>query len=117
MKMYTTYMSALGVGSGINFKFGGIVANTLNAHRLIQWVQEKYGAEKADAVVNCKYISTVSPFCSRVLTLWPPTQLYTVNTSSKNNTHPLQQPCSKQSKQQESPKPKPKHSSMMNVRA
>ena len=54
MKMYTTYMSALGVEDGIDFKFGGIIANTLDAHRLIQWVQSTYGPEKADQVVTCR---------------------------------------------------------------
>lgn len=53
--MYTMYMSALGVSSGINFKFGGIIANTLNAHRLIRWVQEKYGAQRANEIVDCTY--------------------------------------------------------------
>lgn len=55
MKMYTTLMSAYGVSAGINFKFGGTVANTLDAHRLIQHYQEEKGPETADKIVNCKW--------------------------------------------------------------
>ena len=54
MKMYTTLMSAYGVGVGINFKFGGVVANTLDAHRVIQHYQEEMGPEVADNIVNCE---------------------------------------------------------------
>jgi predicted DsbA family dithiol-disulfide isomerase len=43
MKMYTTLMSAYGASVGIEFKFGGTVANTLQAHRLIWWVQDELG--------------------------------------------------------------------------
>ena len=53
MKKYTTLMSAYGVGAGIDFKFHGQVANTLDAHRLIQYFQEEMGAEVADKIVNC----------------------------------------------------------------
>ncbi|KAK0659668.1 hypothetical protein DIS24_g3874 [Lasiodiplodia hormozganensis] len=55
MKMYTTLMSAYGVDAGINFKFGGTVANTLNAHRIIQHFQEKKGPEVADKIVESLY--------------------------------------------------------------
>lgn len=55
MKMYTTLMSAYGTGCGIDFKFGGTVANTLHAHRLIYWVQEEKGAEAAAKVVASLY--------------------------------------------------------------
>ena len=54
MKKYTTLMSAYGVGVGVNFKFGGKVANTIDAHRLIQHYQEETGPETADEIVNCK---------------------------------------------------------------
>jgi len=55
MKMYTTLMSAYGKSCGIDFKFGGTVANTLDAHRLIQHFQEEKGAECADKIVNSLY--------------------------------------------------------------
>ena len=55
MKMYTTLMSAYGTGCGIDFKFGGTVANTLHAHRVIYWAQEEKGPEVADKVVASLY--------------------------------------------------------------
>ena len=55
MKKYTTLMSAYGVGVGIDFKFHGMVANTLSAHRLIQHFQEEMGSETADKIVNSLY--------------------------------------------------------------
>ncbi|KAL2038206.1 hypothetical protein N7G274_009154 [Stereocaulon virgatum] len=55
MKKYTTLMSAYGVAVGINFKFGGKVANTIDAHRLIQHYQEEMGPETADKIVNSLY--------------------------------------------------------------
>lgn len=51
MQRYTTLMTAYGVTAGINFKFGGTVANTIDAHRLIQRYQEK-GPETADKLIN-----------------------------------------------------------------
>lgn len=54
MKMYTTLMSAYGVSAGIDFKFGGLVANTLDAHRLVQYFQEEKGPETADKLIACK---------------------------------------------------------------
>lgn len=53
MKMYETLMSAYGVGVGIDFKFHGTVANTLDAHRLIQHYQEEKGAKTADKLIDC----------------------------------------------------------------
>jgi predicted DsbA family dithiol-disulfide isomerase len=55
MKMYITLMTAYGVSAGINYKFGGTVANTMNAHRVIQHFQESSGAEVADKLVNSLY--------------------------------------------------------------
>lgn len=55
MKMYTTLMSAYGTGCGIDFKFGGTVANTLHGHRIIHWAQEEKGPEVADKVVASLY--------------------------------------------------------------
>ncbi|SLM35127.1 Thioredoxin-like fold [Lasallia pustulata] len=54
MKMYTTLMSAYGFSVGIDYRFDGTVANTLDAHRLIQHYQEK-GPEVADKIVNSLY--------------------------------------------------------------
>ena len=54
--MYTTIMSAHGTGVGIDFNFHGTIANTLDAHRLIQHYQEEKGPETADRIVNCKFI-------------------------------------------------------------
>lgn len=55
MKMYTTLMQAYGVAEGIDYKFSGTVANTVHAHRLIQYYQEKKGEETADRIVNSLY--------------------------------------------------------------
>lgn len=55
MRKYTTLMSAYGVGVGIDFKFHGMVANTLSAHRLIQHFQEEMGPETADKIVDSLY--------------------------------------------------------------
>ena len=55
MKKYTTLMSAYGVGVGIDFKFHGMVANTIGAHRLIQHYQEEMGPEVADKIVKSLY--------------------------------------------------------------
>jgi predicted DsbA family dithiol-disulfide isomerase len=55
MKMYTTLMTAYGVSAGINYKFGGTVANTLNAHRIIQHFQESSGPETANKIVDSLY--------------------------------------------------------------
>ena len=53
--MYTTLMSAYGVSAGIDYKFGGTVANTLQAHRVIQHFQETKGPEVADKLVVSLY--------------------------------------------------------------
>jgi predicted DsbA family dithiol-disulfide isomerase len=55
MKMYTTLMTAYGVSAGINYKFGGTVANTMDAHRVIQHFQEEKGPEAADKIINSLY--------------------------------------------------------------
>ncbi|KIV83816.1 hypothetical protein PV11_05810 [Exophiala sideris] len=54
MKMYITLMTAYGKSAGINFKFGGTVSNTLDAHRVIQHFQEEKGPEVADKIINCR---------------------------------------------------------------
>jgi len=55
MKMYTTVMSAYGETEEIKYKFGGIVANTLQAHRVIQHFQETKGTDVADKIVTSLY--------------------------------------------------------------
>jgi hypothetical protein len=54
MKMYMTLMTAYGVTAGIDFKFGGTVGNTMDAHRVIQHFQEEKGPEVADKIILCK---------------------------------------------------------------
>lgn len=56
-KMYETLMSAYGVGIGINFKFGGEVANTIDAHRVIQHFQEEKGPDVANKLIDCKFLT------------------------------------------------------------
>ncbi|MCJ1286844.1 hypothetical protein MMC26_006190 [Xylographa opegraphella] len=55
MKMYTALMSAYGAPLDIDFRFDGLVANTLQAHRVVQHYQEARGAEVADKIVNSLY--------------------------------------------------------------
>jgi predicted DsbA family dithiol-disulfide isomerase len=55
MKMYVALMTAYGDSCGIKFKFGGKVANTLPAHRIIQHFQEKQSEETADKIINSLY--------------------------------------------------------------
>jgi len=55
MEKYTQVMGELGRAEGVEFKFGGTIANTLNPHRLIQWVQETKGPEAASKAVDSLY--------------------------------------------------------------
>ncbi|GAM82163.1 hypothetical protein ANO11243_001420 [Dothideomycetidae sp. 11243] len=55
MKMYTTLMSAYGVAEGIDFTFHGVVANTLQAHRVIHHFQETKGPAEADKIIDSLY--------------------------------------------------------------
>ncbi|KAL8942906.1 MAG: hypothetical protein Q9216_001381 [Gyalolechia sp. 2 TL-2023] len=55
MQMYETLMSTYGKQVGIEFDFHGTVANTLDAHRLIQHYQEELGPEVADKIVKSLY--------------------------------------------------------------
>lgn len=48
-------MTAYGIGEGIDYKFTGTVANTLQAHRVIQHFQETKGPETSDKIVNSLY--------------------------------------------------------------
>ena len=54
MKMYTTLMGAYGASRGIDLKFGGTVANSLDAHRVIQHFQTERGPEVVERIVNCR---------------------------------------------------------------
>lgn len=55
MDMYVEYMSTLGEASGIKFSFVGDIADTLQAHRVIQYFQEEAGAETANRLVDALY--------------------------------------------------------------
>lgn len=61
--MYEALMTAYGVSVGINFKFGGIMASTFDAHRVIQHFQDEKGAETADKLINC----TVNLILARIM--------------------------------------------------
>ena len=54
MNAYTTIMSSYGRQVGIDFKFGGIVANTLNALRVVCWWQEQRENAVAQKIVECE---------------------------------------------------------------
>ena len=55
MQKYITLMTTYAKEAGIGFDFHGTVANTLDAHRLIQHYQEDLGPEVADKIVNSLY--------------------------------------------------------------
>ncbi|MCJ1254952.1 hypothetical protein MMC24_002768 [Lignoscripta atroalba] len=48
-------MSAYGTSAGIQYRFDGTVANTMQAHRLIQHYQEEKGSEVANAIIDSLY--------------------------------------------------------------
>ena len=51
-RMYVTIMRNYGRAVGVDFKFGGTVANTLQAHRVVGRVQERWGEGKAKRLVD-----------------------------------------------------------------
>lgn len=59
MEMYIKLMTAYGQSAGINHKFGGTVANTIDAHRVIQYFQREDvkggGADTANKIVMALY--------------------------------------------------------------
>lgn len=55
MRKYVVLMTAYGKAEGIAYKFGGRVGNTLQAHRVIQLVQETKGPDAAEKVVDSLY--------------------------------------------------------------
>lgn len=61
MKMYEALMGSYGESVGIKFKFHGKVANTVDAHRLVQYFQEEKGPETADKLITCM-VTVTFPF-------------------------------------------------------
>lgn len=58
MKMYIDYMTALGKDEGLEFNLkGGMIANTLNAHRVLWYMQEQHSPEHAVRVLESLYRS------------------------------------------------------------
>ncbi|KAG4031900.1 hypothetical protein MFRU_008g02540 [Monilinia fructicola] len=59
MEMYIKVMTAYGQSAGIDYKFGGTVANTIDAHRIVQHFQQQDvrggGPETADKIVMALY--------------------------------------------------------------
>lgn len=55
MRKYVVLMTAYGKAEGIAYKFGGRVGNTLQAHRVIQLVQETKGPDAAEKIVDSLY--------------------------------------------------------------
>ncbi|WPH02543.1 thioredoxin-like protein [Acrodontium crateriforme] len=55
MDTYKKVMRAYGDTEGIKYKFGGTVANTLQAHRVVQHFQETKGPETANKIINSLY--------------------------------------------------------------
>jgi predicted DsbA family dithiol-disulfide isomerase len=48
-------MGALGKAEGVEFDFTGTISNTLDAHRILQWVQENKSAEATRKVLDSLY--------------------------------------------------------------
>jgi predicted DsbA family dithiol-disulfide isomerase len=55
MSLYTQLMSAYGRDQDIAFKFGGTIANTLHAHRVIRHFQDSKGPDVAGKLVTSLY--------------------------------------------------------------
>lgn len=55
MRKYVVLMTAYGKAEGIAYKFGGRVGNTLQAHRVIQLVQETKKPDAAEKIVDSLY--------------------------------------------------------------
>jgi len=55
MNTYTTLMNAYGESAGIQYKFNGKIANTFDAHRVIQHFQETKGLETANKIIDSLY--------------------------------------------------------------
>jgi len=56
MRAYSTVMGAYGRAAGIDYKFGGLIANSLNSLRAVMWVQDELNdQEKALLVLQSLY--------------------------------------------------------------
>jgi predicted DsbA family dithiol-disulfide isomerase len=55
MGMYVAEMTRLGKEEGVEMDFGGEVAGTFEAHRVLGWVQEEKGSEMALKVLESLY--------------------------------------------------------------
>jgi predicted DsbA family dithiol-disulfide isomerase len=56
MQMYIDYMTALGKDEGVDFDFnGGVIANTLPAHRILQCLQNEYSHTHALSALSSLY--------------------------------------------------------------
>lgn len=56
MDMYSAHMGALGKAEGVEFDFGGgMIANTLNAHRILQWLQNNKSPDAALTALQSLY--------------------------------------------------------------
>ncbi|KAL8791527.1 MAG: hypothetical protein Q9195_005855 [Heterodermia aff. obscurata] len=55
LQKYTALMTAYGSSAGIAFNFHGTIANTFDAHRLIQHYQEAISPETANKIVDSLY--------------------------------------------------------------
>ncbi|KAF2269940.1 thioredoxin-like protein [Lojkania enalia] len=55
MRMFVEYMETLGRAEGVEIDFGGHVAGTMDAHRVVGWVQGEKGEEAAERVVGSLY--------------------------------------------------------------
>jgi predicted DsbA family dithiol-disulfide isomerase len=62
MGMYVAEMTRLGKEEGVEMDFGGEVAGTFEAHRVLGWVQEEKGSEMALKVLESLYEQY---FCDR----------------------------------------------------
>lgn len=54
VNMYNKYMGALGRAEGVEFDFTGTIANTLDAHRIMQWIQEHKDVEATKCALDCE---------------------------------------------------------------
>lgn len=55
MAMYAEIMSQYGATEGIKYKFGGTIANTIHAHRLIQHFQDSRGSATTERIIDSLY--------------------------------------------------------------
>lgn len=76
-------MTNYGEQVGIDFDFHGTVANTLDAHRLIQHYQEKSGPEVANKIVDSLYTQY---FTQRAHPSAPATLLKAADAAGINHT-------------------------------